>query len=111
MNRKASVVAHFQRRYALSGNPDGNLVYVPDEPLFHKVSHVRLLLLYPPRAGFTGRLRASLSTGILEKLTNVVEITLSATLLVPQPYRFPDTLQAEDKFWEGELAARPSICG
>ena len=63
-----------------------------------------------PRAGCTGGLRASLSTGILEKLTNVVEITLATTLLVPQPHRFPETLQADDKFREGELAARPSIC-
>jgi hypothetical protein len=48
--------------------------------------------------------------GILEKLTNVVEITLAATLLVPQPHRFPDTLQAEDKLCEEELPAPPSTC-
>ena len=57
-----------------------------------------------------GGLRARLSTGILEKLTNVVEITSAATLLVPQPHRFPDTLKAEDKLCERELTARPSIC-
>src|SRR5207244_976134 len=56
------------------------------------------------------RLHASLSMGIREKLTNVVEITLATTLLVPQPHRFPDTLQAEDKLCEGELPAPPSTC-
>jgi hypothetical protein len=65
--------------------------------VLHVQIQPRHFMVSPGAASWTGRLHASLSIGLVEKLTNVVEITLAATLFVPQPHRFPETLQAEDK--------------
>jgi hypothetical protein len=50
------------------------------------------------RRRLSSRLGARLPMGVFEKLTNVIEIALTTPSFVPKPYRFPDTLQAEDQF-------------